>query len=72
MPAIEFTKNNLPVGTRFIFKNYYGELCDGRIYEWSPSDNYVNISGQWYNIHSDFKYRFGVVEILTKENTYAY
>lgn len=71
MERIEFNRINLPVGTRFIYKNYYGELCDGRIYEWSASENYVNISGQWHDIRSDFNYKFEIVEILTKENTYV-
>jgi hypothetical protein len=71
MPRIEFNKKNLPEGTRFIYKNYYGELCDGRIYEWSPSEDYVSINGQWYNIHTESFYRFTVVEILSKENVYV-
>ena len=71
MPKIEFTRSNLPEGTRFIYKNYYGELCDGRIYEWSPSEDYVSINGQWYNIHTESFYRFTVVEILSKENLYV-
>lgn len=66
MVSLEFNPINFPVGTRFTYKNFYDELLYGEIYEWSPSGDHVNVSGQWHWINCSLK-PFIVVEVLNKE-----
>jgi hypothetical protein len=66
---IDFNQQNLPKNTRFLYKDFYGLLCDGIIYEWSPSQKYVDVSGTWYNVDTEInchlsRRKFTIIEIL--------
>lgn len=66
MVNLEFNRQNFPVGTRFIWKNFYGDLFDGKVYEWSPTGDHVNVNGEWYYISTSLK-PINVIELLDKE-----
>lgn len=49
---IEFSIKYTPPGTRFLYRDSYGFLKEGIIYEWSKSGTYINISGEWMMLDS--------------------
>lgn len=49
---LEFSVKYTPSGTRFLYRDSYGFLKEGTVYEWSRSGKYLNISGDWMTIDS--------------------